>query len=291
MLLGPLAAAAILAVGHRPTCSGPRPSPCSSQAALVAWLPAGRAPLPSIVMADDAAAGTTAVGPEPDPSLLGGLRLVVRERNTRLVVSILTLRMIVIGALDVLYVLIALEVFGIGDSGAGLLNAAMGLGVVLAARSRSGSAAGRGSHPALAVAAAATGIGLVVVGAGASAGRGRAVARGRRHRVRGLRRDRPDHPPARDPRRGARPRPRCAGGACVHRARGRIMAAPILVALVGVQGAFVVAGLLLPLGVALSWLGLRSMERTALSAPGARAAPRVGDLRAAPAGRGRASRT
>ena len=39
--------------------------------------------------------------------------------------------MVVIGALDVLFVLLALEVFDIGDSGAGLLNAALGLGVVV----------------------------------------------------------------------------------------------------------------------------------------------------------------
>jgi MFS family permease len=42
------------------------------------------------------------------------------------------------------------------------------------------------------------------------------------------------------------------------------LAAPFVVAILGVRGAFLVAGLLLPIGVALSWLGLRAMERDAL---------------------------
>ena len=40
--------------------------------------------------------------------------------------------------------------------------------------------------------------------------------------------------------------------------------APLIVVAVGVQGALVVAGLLLPAGIALSWLGLRAMDRHAL---------------------------
>ena len=40
--------------------------------------------------------------------------------------------------------------------------------------------------------------------------------------------------------------------------------APVIVLAVGVQGAIVVAGVLLPAGIALSWLGLRAMDRIAL---------------------------
>jgi MFS family permease len=263
MLLGPLAAAAILAFGTPADVFGTATVALLVGAALVARLPAGRAPLPSIVMAD-AAAGMTAVGREPDPGVLGGLRLVAGERNTRIVVSILTLRMIVIGALDVLYVLIALEVFGIGDSGAGLLNAAMGLGVVLGGAISFGICGRPRLAPGLAVAATATGIGLVVVGAGASAAQAAPVlvvvgigfaacdVIGRTI----LQRVTPDDVLARVL--GA-----LEGLAFFGLGVGSL-AAPILVALVGVQGAFIVAGFLLPLGVALSWLGLRAMERTAL---------------------------
>jgi MFS family permease len=264
MLLGPLAAAAILAFGTPADVFGAATVTLLIAAALVAWLPAGRASLPSIAMADAAAAGTTAVGPDPDPGLLGGLRLVVRERNTRIVVSILTLRMIVIGTLDVLYVLIALEVFGIGNSGAGLLNAAMGLGVVLGGAISFGICGRPRLAPGLAVAAAASGIGLVIVGAGASAaeaapvlvvvGIGFAACDVIGRTI--LQRVTPDEVLARVL--GA-----LEGLAFIGLGVGSL-AAPILVALFGVQGAFVVAGLLLPLGVALSWLGLRTMERTAL---------------------------
>jgi MFS family permease len=266
MLLGPLAAAAILAVGTPADVFGTATVALLIAAALVAWLPAGRTPLP-MISSSDSTARSSAVGSGPpvsDPGVLEGLRLVAREPNTRIVVGILTLRMVVIGALDVLYVLIALEVFGIGDSGAGLLNAAMGLGVVLGGAISFGICGRPRLAPALALAATGTGIGLVIVGAGASAAQaapmlvvvgigfagcdviGRTI----------LQRVTPDEVLARVL--GA-----LEGLAFIGLAVGSL-AAPLVVALVGVQGAFVVAGLLLPLGIALSWLGLRAMERDAL---------------------------
>jgi MFS family permease len=167
----------------------------------------------------------------------------------------------VIGALDVLYVLIALEVFGIGDSGAGLLNAAMGLGVVLGGAISFGICGRPRLAPELGLAAVATGAGLVIVGAGVSAAEAAPVlvvvgigfagcdVIGRTI----LQRVTPDEVLARVL--GA-----LEGLAFAGLAIGSL-AAPLIVAVVGVRGAFVVAGLVLPIGVAVSWLGLRTMER------------------------------
>ena len=262
MLLGPLAAAAILAIGTPADVFGAATFALLIAAALVAWLPAGRVPLPADpqrieLIAEEAPA-------EAPLGVLEGLRLVAREPATRIVVGILTLRMVVIGALDVLYVLIALEVFGIGDSGAGLLNAAMGLGVVLGGAISFGICGRPRLAPELGLAAAATGAGLVIVGAGASAAQAAPVlvlvgmgfagcdVIGRTI----LQRVTPDEVLARVL--GA-----LEGLAFAGLAIGSLLA-PLVVAIVGVQGAFVVMGLLLPIGVALSWLGLRAMERDAL---------------------------
>jgi len=263
MLLGPLAAAAILAIGTPADVFGTATLALLVAAALVAWLPAGRVPANGIVLAIEPATGARGAV-AAHPSVLEGLRLVAREPGTRIVVGILTLRMIVIGALDVLYILIALEVFGIGDSGAGLLNAAMGLGVVLGGAISFGICGRPRLTPELGLAAAATGIGLVIVGAGAHPAQaapilvvvgmgfagcdviGRTI----------LQRVTPDEVLGRVL--GA-----LEGLAFAGLAVGSLCA-PVVVAIVGVQGAFVVAGLLLPLGVALSWLGLRAMERDEL---------------------------
>ena len=51
--------------------------------------------------------------------------------DARLVVGLLTTRMLVIGSADVLFVLLAIELLDMGEPGAGLLNAAMGGGIIL----------------------------------------------------------------------------------------------------------------------------------------------------------------
>jgi MFS family permease len=62
---------------------------------------------------------------------VAGFRLLARDRDARLLIGLLGAQFIGIGALDVLYVVLALGVLGIGESGAGYLNAAFGLGGVL----------------------------------------------------------------------------------------------------------------------------------------------------------------
>jgi MFS family permease len=70
---------------------------------------------------------------EPRPPLeeaLGGFRLLAKEPATRTLVGLLGGQFIAIGALDVLYVVLAISVLDLGGSGAGYLNAAFGAGGV-----------------------------------------------------------------------------------------------------------------------------------------------------------------
>jgi hypothetical protein len=69
--------------------------------------------------------------PTDDIGVLGGLRLVLADRDARVLVGLLTARMLVIGACDVLFVLLALELLGTGEPGAGILAAALGAGAML----------------------------------------------------------------------------------------------------------------------------------------------------------------
>jgi MFS family permease len=61
---------------------------------------------------------------------LEGLTALARERLPRISVSVLTVRSLMLGTLDVLLVVLAFEVLGLGGSGAGLLNAAFGAGAI-----------------------------------------------------------------------------------------------------------------------------------------------------------------
>ena len=60
----------------------------------------------------------------------GTLRVLAREPGVRLVVGVVGAQYLVIGALDVLFVVLAVSVLGLGGSGAGYLNAAFGAGGV-----------------------------------------------------------------------------------------------------------------------------------------------------------------
>jgi MFS family permease len=75
------------------------------------------------------AGSTEAAGPLEET--VAGFRLLARDRPSALLVGLLGAQYIAIGALDVLYVVLALGVLGLGESGAGYLNAAFGLGGVL----------------------------------------------------------------------------------------------------------------------------------------------------------------
>jgi len=61
-------------------------------------------------------------------SPLEGLRVVARDRRLRLLVGVLSVSTLVEGAVDVLVVVTALRLVGIGDAGVGWLNAGWGIG-------------------------------------------------------------------------------------------------------------------------------------------------------------------
>jgi len=64
-------------------------------------------------------------------SALEGFRSLAGERLPRLSVGLLSARYVMLGALDVLLVVLAFEVLDIGSSGVGLLNSALGAGAIL----------------------------------------------------------------------------------------------------------------------------------------------------------------
>jgi MFS family permease len=66
-------------------------------------------------------------------SALEGFTTLARERLPRLSVGLLSMQYVVLGALDVLLVVLAFEVLDIGSSGVGLLNSALGSGAILGA--------------------------------------------------------------------------------------------------------------------------------------------------------------
>ncbi len=140
VLFGPLAAGLLMAVWSPGSVYVAAALLCLVSAGLVATVrarsahPATEAPAPTDGSRTPDAPTRAAPPPEPaaaTPGLLDGARAVLGDANRLLVVLILAGRFAAIGALDVLLVLHATESLGIGGSGAGYLNAALGLGGVL----------------------------------------------------------------------------------------------------------------------------------------------------------------
>ncbi len=143
-LLGPLAAAAILVVATPGSVFL-----AAALAALIGALLVVRLPMPGGWTTIQPATGSVqAPGPTPADRgqdgdtgsleaesgrrrIVRGLRTLAANPDAGLIVGLLSMRMLVLGALDVLYVLLALEVLGTGEPGAGVLNAAMGLGTIV----------------------------------------------------------------------------------------------------------------------------------------------------------------
>jgi MFS family permease len=256
LLVGPLVAAAILLVG-----GPPQVFLAGSMAALVAALLVVRVRVPRhggpVVSGPDHAPEDASTG---HGKLLEGLRLVAANRDTRLIVGLLSLRKLVSGALDVLFVLLALEVLGTGDSGAGILGAALGLGTLLGGTAALGLVGRPRLAPALVAAAAILGVGIMSVGVPVPAilvpvligvaGVGYAGMDIAGRTI--LQRVTPNH---------------VLGGVLgglegsglVAVAIGSLLVGPIVVA-TSVQVAVVATGLVLLAGVALSWKGLRRID-------------------------------
>jgi MFS family permease len=259
MLLGPLIAAAILAVTTPAGVFGAATVGCLVAAALVLRLPARAPTVTEAPVAPDAPDR-----PEGPGSVLDGIRLAARHGGTRIIVGILALRMVVIGALDVLFILLALEVFDIGESGAGLLNAALGLGVVVGGALTFTFVGRQHLAPVLAVAALAAGLALVAIGlvpvASTAAilvilaGCGFAACDVVGRTI--LQRATPDLVLSRVL--GALEGIDFAGLAL-----GSLLA-PLVALAIGVQPAMIAFGILLPAGIVLAWAGLQAIDRHAL---------------------------
>jgi hypothetical protein len=256
MLIGPLAAAAILTVG----------TPASvflvaAAALAVALLATIRLPLASTtpILIDT----TPASGAADDAGILGGLRLILADRDARVLVGLLTVRMVAIGACDVLFVLLALELLGTGEPGAAILAGALGAGAMLggaatftivgrtrlAVVAAAGAIAWGGALGLVGLSASALAAPLLVVAGGAGlaivdvAGRTmlqRSVRDEILSRVFGLQ----------------------EGLAMAGLAIGSVLA-PIMVATVGLLEAVLVVAAILPLVVALGWRRLGDLERRA----------------------------
>jgi MFS family permease len=260
LMIGPLVAAGILVVGTPTTVFAAGTIACLVAAILVARLPVPARPVPAV---DDSAGPSVTDQPERD-GLLAGVRTVASAGDTRLVVGILALRMVTSGAMDVLFVLLALEVLQTGDSGAAFLNAALGIGTIVGGAATFSLVGRQALAPVLAAAALVWGCSLVVVGAVtpiwlaapliAVGGMGYAATDVVGRTI--LQRVTPDRMLARVL--GALEGINLAGLAL-----GSIVVT-VVVGFVGVQAAMIAVGLLLPLGVGVSWLGLRTMDRTTL---------------------------
>ena len=128
VLLGPLLATAFFALG---TALG-LPGPGLVYAALAVLLGIGAVLLAGVrtqAPPPEPQAGTSAVLSE----IGAGFRYVWSDPRPRVLVGTLGLWTLVLGFIDTLIVVLALEVLGIGETGVGALNAALGIGGVIGA--------------------------------------------------------------------------------------------------------------------------------------------------------------
>lgn len=209
-------------------------------------------------------------GPAPSPEsaapieeTVAGFRLVAHDPSSRTLVGLLGAQFVVIGALDVLCVVLALGVLDLGESGAGYLNAAFGLGGVLGVAATA-TLVGRArlAPPLLAgvavwslslwvLGARATTIGAFVLLAAAGAGRSLLDVSGRTL----LQRTAPTELLSRVF--GV-----LEGLAMAGLAVGSILV-PLLVALGGVRAALIGVGAVLPLTVVVAGRALQAVDRSA----------------------------
>ena len=104
------------------------------------------------------------VGEEPGgaSTMLEGVREVAGHPRPRLLVSLLTAQYVMVGALDVLFVVVAIQVLGRGQGWVGYLNTAYGAGA-LAAGILTAHLMGRRLGRVVAAAVAAVGTGLILI--------------------------------------------------------------------------------------------------------------------------------
>jgi MFS family permease len=111
--------------------------------------------VPAIALAGDPGEGPGA------RALLDGIREVARQPRPRFLVSLMTVQYIVVGSLDVLFVVLAIQVLGRGQAWVGYLNTAYGAGAV-AAGVLTAHLLGSRLRRALAIAVVTFGAGLIL---------------------------------------------------------------------------------------------------------------------------------
>ena len=100
---------------------------------------------------------------------LAGFTAIARERDVRTIVLLLASGVVVIGALDVLFVATAIDLLHLGESGVGYLNAAFGAGGILGAAAAVVLVGRRRLTPPLATGAAVLGAPVSLISAAPSA--------------------------------------------------------------------------------------------------------------------------
>jgi MFS family permease len=96
--------------------------------------------------------------------VMDGIRVVAGQRSLRMLVLLLGIQFLALGALDLLTVVVALSVLDLGQGGSGYLNAAFGLGAVLATLLTARFVGSRRLIPSLIAAALGWGGALFVLG-------------------------------------------------------------------------------------------------------------------------------
>jgi hypothetical protein len=192
--------------------------------------------------------------------ILEGVRVLLANGEIRLIVLLLGLRAVVSGAMDVLFVLLALEVFHTGDPGAALLNGSLGIGMVLGGTVSFVLIGRRRLAPALGVAACVLGASLT-----AAAAFGSAVNAPFLILLGGIGYASADVA-------GRTILQRTADDAVLGRVLGTLesiglfglaigsLLAPAIALVAGTESALVAAGLILPIGILLGWRGLRRID-------------------------------
>ena len=152
VLVAPAIAGVLLGVGGPPLAIAFLAALALAAALLVIPLPGP----PPLVEEQEPGSLTAQIG--------AGLRAVRREPSVRVLVGLLGAQYILVGALDVLYVVLAISVLGLGEAGAGYLNAAFGAGGVIGAALAAGLVARRRLAPALAAGVVTGALALGVLG-------------------------------------------------------------------------------------------------------------------------------
>jgi MFS family permease len=192
-----------------------------------------------------------------------GFGLIRRDRRLLWLVVLLSGAMVVLGALDILYAAVAIELFDAGEAWAGFLAASVGLGGIIGVVATLTLVGRRRLTPAFASSGALQGLFIAIVAAVPSIGVAAVslAAVGGASTVNGVA--------------GRTVLQRVAPEAILARVFGVLegfsmfalaagsLLSGVLVGVVGIRGALVVAGLLLPALIVLSWRRLAVIDRDA----------------------------